>query len=212
MLDLFSAVGMGLAILLPLANPLTATALYLGLSGGMSKQFKKKQAFLAAVYVFLILAITWYAGQVVMATFGISIPGLRMSGGLIVAFIGFTMLFPFNKESDNIDCDEIKKEDNIAFVPLAMPGTAGPGTMAVVISAASLPSPEFPSWVLFVAPSIVFFITAFFLYVCLRCSGVINKYLGKNGIDAISRVMGFLLVCMGVQFVINAVFELISMK
>nr|WP_254660525.1 MarC family NAAT transporter [Klebsiella pneumoniae] len=97
MFDLFKAIGLGLAVLLPLANPLTTVALFLGLAGNMNNAERNKQALMASVYVFAILMVSWYAGQVVMNTFGISIPGLRIAGGLIVAFIGFRMLFPQQK-------------------------------------------------------------------------------------------------------------------
>ncbi len=73
MFDLFKAIGLGLAVLLPLANPLTTVALFLGLAGNMNNAERNKQALMASVYVFAILMVSWYAGQVVMNTFGISI-------------------------------------------------------------------------------------------------------------------------------------------
>lgn len=93
MLDLFKAIGLGLVVLLPLANPLTTVALFLGLAGNMSSAERNRQSLMASVYVFAIMMVAYYAGQLVMDTFGISIPGLRIAGGLIVAFIGFRMLF-----------------------------------------------------------------------------------------------------------------------
>lgn len=94
MFELFKLIGLGLVLLLPLVNPLTTVALFLGLSGDMSEQEKKKQSAMAAFYVFVIMMVAWYAGKAVINTFGISIPGLRIAGGMIVAFIGFNMLFP----------------------------------------------------------------------------------------------------------------------
>lgn len=93
-LELFQAVGIGLVLLLPLANPLTAIAVMLSISANMTKEQRDHQSLLASIYVFAIMTIAFYAGQLVMNTFGISIPGLRIAGGLIVAFIGFGMLFP----------------------------------------------------------------------------------------------------------------------
>ena len=97
MLDLIKAVSLGLVVLLPLANPLTTVALFLGLAGNMNSAERNHQSMMASVYVFAIMMVAYYAGQVVMNTFGISIPGLRIAGGLIVAFIGFRMLFPAQK-------------------------------------------------------------------------------------------------------------------
>ncbi len=218
MKELFQAIGLGLVVLLPLANPLTTVALFLGLSGNMNSTERNRQSLMASVYVFAIMMVAYYAGQVVMNTFGISIPGLRIAGGLIVAFIGFRMLFPQQKAHESLEAqsksEELKEEPtaNIAFVPLAMPSTAGPGTIAMIISSASTVKhgANFPDWVIMVAPPIIFALVGIILWGCLRSSGAIMRLVGKGGIEAISRLMGFLLVCMGVQFIINGVLEIIS--
>ena len=218
MMELIKVIGLGLVVLLPLANPLTTVALFLGLAGNMNSVQRNQQARMASLYVFIIMMVAWYAGQVVMNTFGISIPGLRIAGGLIVAFIGFRMLFPPAKSHESPEtkaktaelADE--PETNIAFVPLAMPSTAGPGTIAMIISSASTVrhGADFPAWVIAVAPPLVFAAVALILWISLRSSGAIMRLVGKGGIEAISRLMGFLLVCMGVQFIINGVLEIIS--
>lgn len=93
-----------------------------------------------------------------------------------------------------------------------MPSTAGPGTIAMIISSASTVrnGANFPDWVITVAPPIIFAAVAVILWGCLRSSGAIMRLVGKGGIEAISRLMGFLLVCMGVQFIINGVLEIIQ--
>lgn len=212
MFDLLTVIGIGLAVLLPLSNPLTTVALFLGLSGNMTQEECNRIAKSTPIYVFFIMIVSWYAGQAIMNTFGVSIPGLRIAGGIIVAYIGFRMLFPaptVNKAHSSTEHNE--NAANIAFVPLAMPSTAGPGTIAMIISMASSAisnSDIYPHWVLLIAPPLVFIIFAIILWVCLRSSGMIMSFFGKNGIDAISRIMGFLLVCMGVQFIITGIAEL----
>lgn len=153
-----------------------------------------------------------------MDTFGISIPGLRIAGGLIVSFIGFRMLFPQPQMESSSQAagndDELQRsspEDalNIAFVPLAMPSTAGPGTIAMIISSASQikSGVNISPWVITVAPVLTTLLVSLILWLCLRSSGSLMHLLGKSGIEAISRLMGFLLVCMGVQFTINGILE-----
>ncbi|ANI31907.1 hypothetical protein PL78_19030 [Yersinia entomophaga] len=215
--ELFKAIGLGLVLLLPLANPLTTVALLLGLSGNMTTEERNNQSRMASIYVFFIMTISFYAGQVVMSTFGISIPGLRIAGGLIVAFIGFRMLFPQQSTEDTqleAKSQDLKKRNsvNIAFVPLAMPSTAGPGTIAMIISSAATMKDhtDFTPWVLAVAPVLTFLVVSLILWGCLLSSGAIMRWVGKSGIEAISRLMGFLLVCMGVQFIINGVLEIAS--
>ncbi|SUP70295.1 MarC family NAAT transporter [Yersinia kristensenii] len=216
-LELFKAIGLGLVLLLPLANPLTTVALLLGLSGNMTSEERNQQSKMASIYVFFIMTVAYYAGQVVMSTFGISIPGLRIAGGLIVAFIGFRMLFPQQSAEDTqleAKSQDLKqrKSINIAFVPLAMPSTAGPGTIAMIISsAASVKGHDMLSpWVVTVAPVLIFLSVSLILWGSLLSSGAIMRWVGKSGIEAISRLMGFLLVCMGVQFIINGVLDIIA--
>jgi len=218
MLELIKAIGLGLVVILPLANPLTTVALFLGLAGEMNFQERNRQARQASIYVFAIMMVAWYAGNAVLDTFGISIPGLRMAGGLIVAFIGFRMLFPAKPAGHSVEAKQKLDEQeatsepvNIAFVPLAMPSTAGPGTIAMIISSASTVKSgvDFPAWVISVAPVLTFLLVSLILWVSLRSSGAIMKLVGKSGIEAISRLMGFLLVCMGVQFIINGVLEVV---
>lgn len=208
MIELFNSISLGLIILLPLANPITTVALFIALSHSMTKQEKNREAFLASVYVFFIIVISFYFGQFIMKTFGISIPGLRIAGGLIVAYIGFRMLFPEKKDENSYN----KTQESIAFVPLAMPSTAGPGTIAMVISISSSVSSgqaNSPMWVIYTASILVPLILSIILWFSLRSADVIMKIVGQNGVDAISRIMGFLLVCMGTQFMINGIKEIV---
>ncbi|AWY38914.1 stress protection protein MarC [Pseudomonas putida] len=210
MTDLFNAIGLGLLALLPLTNPPTTVALFLALSKGLSQKEKDTQAFLTSFYVFLIMAVTYYIGALVMDAFNISIPGLRMAGGGILVIMGLKMLFPPPPQPSVPG--SAAEEPTFAFIPLAMPSTAGPGTIAMIISSAATIKNNtfFPPWVLLVAPPLIFLLTALILWICLRCSGFIMKIMGQSGIEAISRLMGFLLVCMGAQFAINGSVEILQ--
>ena len=217
MLELFVAVGIGLAMILPLANPLTTVALLMGLSRGMTEAERDRQALKASIYSFAIMVVAFYVGQMVMNLFGVSITGLRIAGGLIVAFIGFRMLFPEQKLDETPEVERRGEElrqrrtEDIAFIPLAMPTTAGPGTIALIISTAAAVrnAPPFANWVMLVSPPLTFFLACAILLLCLRSSGFIMRKLGNSGVEAFSRLMGFLLVCIGVQFVINGVYEVV---
>lgn len=207
---LFDAIILGLLALLPLINPPTTVALFLALSQGLNREQKNKQAFLTALYVFILMTLTYYIGEFIMGIFSISIPGLRIAGGGILIIIGSRMLFPQPRLPSSRAAEA--ERTNFAFIPLAMPSTAGPGTIAMIISASATikNNTTFPSWVLLTAPPLIFLSTALILWGCLRASDLIMKATGESGIDAISRLMGFLLVCMGVQFAINGSVEIIQ--
>ena len=211
MRDLFNAIALGLLALLPLINPPTSVALFLALSKGLNREEKNQQAFLTAVYVFLIMAVTYYIGEVIMSAFSISIPGLRIAGGAILIVMGMKMLFP-PPAVPRAPGNNAQERASFAFIPLAMPSTAGPGTIAMIISSAATikHSTAFPGWVLVTAPPLIFVSTAIVLWACLRSSDLIMKVIGESGVDAISRIMGFLLVCMGAQFAINGTVEVVQ--
>jgi multiple antibiotic resistance protein len=215
--QLVKAVGIGLSLMLPLANPLTSMSLLLSLGSSLTAQERAKQIKQATFYVVAIMLVTYYAGLWIMNAFEISMPGMRIAGGLVVAFIGFNMLFPSTSVSDIPEADHAKatitkqQPPSIAFVPLALPGTAGPGTMAMIISTSSKVDSvrlQYVEWVIWLAPLMIAVLLGALFFVCLRSADRLVKIIGHDGIDAVSRVMGFLLVCMGVQLVINGVQEL----
>lgn len=210
--DLFKIVGAGIILMLPMANPLTSMTLLITLGSHLPRPEKNKQIFEASCYVFLILVITYYLGHTIINALDISLSGIRIAGGLIIIFIGFTMLFP-NPEPELATPPEGRPLANIAFVPLALPGTAGPGTMALVLSTSSQMQQlraEYAAWVWWIAPVLVGLVLGLVFWLCLRSAPRIVRKMGAHGIDALARVIGFLLICMGVQFCIDGVFLLIE--
>ena len=201
----FQVVLLTLLALLPMVNPPTTATLLLGLSKGMSREHVRRQVNLAAIYLFCTLCITFFIGSSILDLFGISIPGLRLAGGLIIGFIGFRMLFPAPSQQSGVDINQ-----SIAFVPLTMPSMCGPGTMALVISGAAqiaeLPD-EYNRLTIYAGVVTAFALMSLISWGVLKLADPVCKILGATGIDAMTRIMGFLLVCMGMQFCINGVKE-----
>ncbi|RWT01835.1 MULTISPECIES: MarC family NAAT transporter [Aeromonas] len=201
----FQVIFLALLALLPMVNPPTTATLLLGLSKGMSREHIRRQINMAALYLFATLCVSFFIGSSILDLFGISIPGLRLAGGLIIAFIGFRMLFPSPNQSAGVEANQ-----NIAFVPLTMPSMCGPGTMALVISGAAqiaeLPA-EADRVVIYAAMVTAFALMSLISWGVLKLADPVCKILGATGIDAMTRIMGFLLVCMGMQFCINGVKE-----
>jgi multiple antibiotic resistance protein len=201
----FQIVLLCLLALLPMVNPPTTATLLLGLSKGMSREHVRRQVNMAAIYLFCTLCVSFFIGSSILDLFGISIPGLRLAGGLIIGFIGFRMLFPTPGATQSADPDQ-----NIAFVPLTMPSLCGPGTMALVISGsaqiAELP-PEQSRVMIYSAVVVSFFLMTLLSWGVLKLADPVCKLLGATGIDAMTRIMGFLLICMGAQFCINGIKE-----
>jgi multiple antibiotic resistance protein len=184
--------------LLPIVNPFSTAAVFLALTGRMSDAERTRQATLACVYATGVLWLFLFAGALIMNFFGISIPALRLAGGLIVARVGFGMLAP---AADVADAPPPRVD--VAFTPLAVPMLSGPGSIAVTIGMAA--GAEAPTDYLAVATGILLVVLA--SWGVLRSARAVKRLLGDTGIDAITRIMGFLLVCIGVQFAGIAVIE-----
>lgn len=226
-LEYLKLVGLGLVALLPVANPLTSATLLLALSKGYTRDERNRQVDRATIYVAAIILVCFYAGNAIMSGFGISIPGLRIAGGLIVAYIGFSMLFPDTQTEAQAQVEMAPDEPrvqvdaahgnlrraprDISFIPLALPGTAGPGTIALIISGAStLHGHDGLQPIHHLVVLSVTALVALIFWVCLRSAERVVRVLGESGVDAMSRIMGFLLICMGVQFCIDGIFELLG--
>lgn len=209
--DFLPYVGWTVATLLPIINPMSAAGMLIGITGNLTNAERNRQITMACIYMTGILLSFLLAGVLIMDLFGISIPGLRIAGGMIVAFLGFSMLFPRESPLDSDSDMEARAKLDISFTPLAMPGLSGPGSIALVItmSTSVQQSGELSTPMTYLVISVGIIVTAIIIWFCLRAAGLLNRLLGANGIAAISRIMGFLMVCIGVQFVINGVQDLI---
>lgn len=202
--DYLSYVGIGLITLLPIVNPITSASLFLGLSAHMTAAQRNRQLNLASLYVLIALLLCFYAGSAIMDIFGISVPGLRVAGGMIVTYTGFGMLYPKNHEIAAQKKMASAHSESIAFIPLTLPVTVGPGAIAMIVSDASTIHRAGGYRLIdhLVVLTVDILITLI-LWITLRSAARVVHLLGKSGTDAIARVMGFMLICMGVQFGLN---------
>lgn len=188
--------------LLPVINPLASTPVFLAITEGDTPEQRRRQALRGCVYMVAILVSFLIGGTFIMNFFGISIPGLRIAGGLLVTGIGMNMLTPAKPEPDDRQRQaEARAKSDVSFTPLAMPMLSGPGSIAVTIGFTSLST----GWLDYVAIIIGILVVAVIAYITLNLSGRIVRLIGANGMSAMTKIMGFLILCIGVQFVVNGI-------
>jgi len=189
--------------LLPLINPLATAPTFLAITEGDTRERRLHQLRNACLYMVAILVSFLIGGSFIMSFFGLSIPGLRIAGGLLVASIGYRMLMGPRREPAQHDVAEeaAREKPDVSFSPLAMPMLSGPGSIAVTIGFTSLAT----HWLDYVAIILGILFVAVLTYVTLRLSDRIVRVIGPNGMNALSKVMGFLILCIGIQFVVNGV-------
>jgi multiple antibiotic resistance protein len=123
-IDIFlETIALTISALLPITNPFSTAPLFASLAATYDKEKQRQQALLACVYALGILVTFLLLGAVIVDFFGISVPGIRVAGGLIISTVGFRMLFP---APPPINSAAAEPQHDIAFTPIAMPSLAGP--------------------------------------------------------------------------------------
>ncbi len=191
-----------LVSLLVITNPPSKLPLFISLTQGMSRERQLQQANWAGIYAAVIMIVSLIGGNMLLAFFGISYGAMRISGGFVVAVIGYQMLFGGN--SPNKAPIVRRDKDDYAFFPIAMPGIAGPGTIAVVIGF-STEIAELTNYTDIALASawtvLAIIVTSMASWAIMRWSDIITRHLGPSGTLVLGKLMGFLLICIGVQFI-----------
>jgi multiple antibiotic resistance protein len=206
----FNGILLTVVGLLPIANPFSTAPLFISLTADMEPKDRARQALMGCLYAFGILVVFLVLGSAIIRFFGISVPGIRVAGGLIISTIGFRMLFPKPQaqvgavRAANAASDA---KTDIAFTPIAMPSLAGPGSISVVLGGAAQIRAEYAETYGFIYISVIIgmAITLGIAYLVLRASSSMVRFLGRTGIDAMTRIFGFLLICMGMQFLLTGI-------
>ncbi|MDX9732440.1 MAG: MarC family NAAT transporter [Bdellovibrionales bacterium] len=196
-----------IAALLPIVNPFSTAPMFLSLTESCTEEERARQARQGVIYMAAILLTFLVAGTFIMNFFGLSLPGMRIAGGILVSGVGMGML----KAKDEHQTEEERKEAvakrDISCTPLAMPSLSGPGSISVVIGMSSIAK---GNWFdhLFIAIGIL--IVAVVVFGILRSSSRLVKFLGVNGLHAMTKIMGFIILCVGVQFVVTGVLGVLT--
>ena len=189
--------------LLPIINPLAAAPTFLTITEGDTDARRREQALKGCCYMVAILVSSLIGGTFIMNFFGISIPGLRIAGGIMMTGIGMNMLATqkHGSKGEEEEREAARRKVDISFSPLAMPMLSGPGSIAVTLGFTSLATQALD----YVAIILGIATVAFVSYLVLRVSGKIVKFIGPVGMNAMTKIMGFLIMCIGVQFVVNGI-------
>jgi multiple antibiotic resistance protein len=202
-----------LAAVFPVVNPPGSALVFLSLTRHASVDTRRYLARWVAVNSFFVMAGSLLFGTFVLSLYGLSLPIIRVAGGIVVAVAGWKLLNEGNKKSAG-DTPEVAEADyrGIAFYPLTLPLTTGPGTIAVMISldfgrptlAGGNEELRYVAMVLLGALAI-----AATIYICFANADRVEKLLGPVGTDIAVRLSAFILFCIGVQILWTGLSELL---
>jgi len=193
--------------LFSIVDPFCAAPIFVSVTSSDTREKKNRQALFASIYMFFILVVFLLAGSFILNFFGISIEGIKIAGGLMMMNAAKGMLDVKKKLSAVEQIESIEKDD-VAFSPIAMPLLSGPGAIAVVLSMSARSKEPLHYLALFLSILVV----AILSYVILRLSSRIVNLMGATLINALTKMMGFIVLCIGVQFILDGLISIYALK
>lgn len=184
-------------------NPFSALGPFLGICQGVSSKEQEKLCRIATISVLITMLLAMVAGQAILNFFGISINAFRIAGGAILFISGISML---NTKSDvvnvNLPQTNFAQKIPVAIVPIAIPLTAGAGTISTItLFAEQLSRSHAPIWGLLFAILIMSGVA----YVVFRYSPILFQVLGTTGMNVLVKITGLVTLALGTQFIISGI-------
>ena len=206
-MDLYFA---ALGSLFSIVNPLGVIPVYLALTHDRSRTELDSVALRTTAYFILILLGFFLTGTYILSFFGLSLDAMRIAGGLIILSSGLTLLrggkAPRRKKENETLVEEADQGHDITFSPLAMPLLAGPGSISLLIGMAT----EHTVWREKGIIMGVILSLGLLTFITLKLAPVVFRVLGRSGITAVTKIMGFITMAVGIQFMLTAVSNVIT--
>jgi multiple antibiotic resistance protein len=207
---------LAIAALLPIVNPLGGAPIFLAKTYDLTEAERAGLARAVAIDCFILLVASTLVGAYVLDFFGLSVPAVRVAGGLVVCAIAWSLLMqadsapappPVDAVRQAVSRQELARR---AFYPLTMPLTVGPGSISVAITlGANPPSTVRAHLMTAIAHALGMLAIAVIIYLCYRYAATLLRKLGDVGTVVVTRLAAFILLCVGVQIVWNGVVGLV---
>jgi multiple antibiotic resistance protein len=191
-----SAAAATFLALFPIVNPFGGVPLFFALTADFPAEERNRTALKTAMYVFAILVVFMFFGRFVLNFFGISLPVLKVAGGLIVAHTAWGMVTASTRITP-AERNEAAEKSDISLTPMAMPMLSGPGSIGVVMGLAA----NADSMTTYMGMVIGIAALALSVFLFLRLGGPLVARLGPGAVAGITRIFGFLIFAVAVQLV-----------
>jgi multiple antibiotic resistance protein len=201
--------------LFPVVNPLGSAPIFLSLTSDCTTQERDRLAGAVAFNGFWLLVGSLLFGSAILQFFGISVPVVRVAGGLLVTAMGWRLINdnqqPPEREAINKEAQPLQHRDS--FYPLTLPLTVGPGSISVAVTIGShRPFEASPAHTvtLMAAALAGLLAIAVTIYVSYRFAEQLARVLGRTGINVLVRLSAFILMCIGIEIVWSGVKVLVA--
>jgi multiple antibiotic resistance protein len=184
--------------LFPIVDPFGGIPIFFSMTSSWTAADRNRTAVKTGIWVFLILVTFLFFGRFVLQFFGISLPVIKIAGGLIVANTAWGMVTSTSRITP-AESHEAESKEDISLTPLAMPLMSGPGAIGVVMGlAAHVDNPAAYLGMIIGVAAIALSVTLFFWM-----GGPLVRRLGPSAVGAINKIFGFLILAIAVQLVWN---------
>ena len=203
---------LGFPALFAIVNPVSGAFIFRTRTVDRSQADRIILARRVGLYAALVMLVALWAGSYVLAFFGISLPALRCAGGIVLAMYAWTSLnAPERREErKNTQMDAAIGLDDVAFYPLTLPFTTGPGTISVAVALGSAhPSAGLALLPFFAGMSVAAVAVAVLVWLLYSATDQLSRLLGQVASRAITRLSAFFQLCIGVQILITGVTEIL---
>jgi len=181
-------------------DPIGLTPIFVALTTDMTRVQRRKIAVRAVLIAFLILCSFAFFGEALLTAVGIGMPAFRISGGLLLFLIAVEMLFEKRNPRRSTQADDPEPERDPSVFPLALPLLAGPGAMATIVLLMGEVEGDVTGQLMIVGVMGAVLLMALGLFLI---SGVMERLMGRTGVNVITRILGVLLAALSVQFIID---------
>lgn len=182
------------AIMNPIANIPIFSSLVQDANISTKKKINKRATIVAFIIVFVFIIL----GKFIFELFGITIPAFKITGGILIFYVGFEMLQ--SKKSRVKHLKDTNIDENIAISPLAIPILAGPGTIVTAMNYVTN-----ANYIHIGVVILIFAIMCLLTYIAFRLSDILVAKLGNNIITVIGKVMGLIIAIIGVNMIIEGI-------
>ena len=178
-------------------NPVANTAVFAGLVGDSPESEKNRVAAKSLIVAFVVVVIFSVLGKSIFHLFGITLPALRITGGILVFLVGYHMLHGSNSK---LHTSQESSDSDVAVSPLAVPLLAGPGTIATAMNYSAV-----DGWFGIATTIITFLVLCVVTFLCFVFSSKIISRIGESGLGIVTRLMGLILAVVGMQMLVVGV-------
>jgi len=198
--EFFTAFSLSMAAMFPIINPIGHAPMFYAMTKDDSPNFRRQMATKTALYTFLILLISLLAGDYILEFFGVTLDDLRIAGGIMIAHAAWGMLNNNSRVTVAEHSAAVDKED-VSLTPMATPILSGPGAISLAIGLISY-GHTVTAYTGYIAG---FFAIGLITLISMRYADQLVKIVSPNGIGALNRILGFFILAIGVNLIVDGI-------